>query len=62
VFGRLNCRRLSIAVKASHKSYIAMMERIGFTQEGVLRRKYEDDDAVIMSMLPEEANRWRTNA
>ena len=57
-FTCLDCRRASAFVSVSNDKSRKLVERLGFRQEGVLR-KYRDngEDAFVFGMLKEEC-RW----
>ena len=53
-FESLRCKRLTALTK-HHSRMDWMMDRLGFEQEGCLRRYYSDDsDAIVWGMLKEE--------
>ena len=54
VFGTCGCRRLSARAKKRNKRSLRFMKRVGFTYEAVLKRYYQDDDAVLFRMFKEE--------
>ena len=56
-FVQLGCGRITTYCGASMLSVRRFNERLGFTQEGLLRRGFGDDDCVVFGMLREEC-RW----
>ena len=54
VFGQLGCVRCTARIRASNQDSIALAERLGFRREGVLRKGYGDEDAIIFGLLREE--------
>lgn len=56
-FVQLKVGRITTYCGASMTSVRRFNERLGFTQEGLLRRGFGDDDCVIFGMLREEC-RW----
>lgn len=54
VFGVLGCQRVTIRVRKSNIRVQRAAERAGFTQEGVLRRFFGDEDAALMGLLASE--------
>lgn len=57
VFRQLGCARLTVTVRASQPEHEAIAKRLGFVREGLIRRKFGDDDGIAMGMLAEEC-RW----
>ncbi len=48
------CERITIRTRKGNVKLVAMALRWGWMVEGVLRRWYEDDDAVVMGMVRED--------
>lgn len=57
VFNQLNCRRLTVRTKKRNKRVLKIAERGGFTFEGIAKRFFPDDDAVVYRMFKDEC-RW----
>lgn len=58
VFSELGCARVSLMIRASRPSHEDMARRVGFTREGIARRRFgDDDDGILMGMLRGEC-RW----
>lgn len=57
-FEQLNCRRITTVTAASNEVALKMNRQLGFQQEGVMRKALGDEDAIIMGLLKEEAERW----
>lgn len=61
VFDTLRCERLQATVPRRGKGpkhTRKFLENLGFVYEGVGRRAFGDDDAVMFSMIREDAARW----
>lgn len=57
-YGELGCHRVMARTRASSLPVRRFIEKVGFTQEGVLRSYYPDgDDAIVFGMLKTEC-RW----
>lgn len=56
-FVQLPCERLTAYTGESMTHVRQFLERLGFQQEGIVRRGFADDNAVIYGMLKEEC-RW----
>ena len=56
-FMQLKCQRLTACTGRSMVSVREFLERLGFVEEGILRRGFADDDCVVYGMLREEC-RW----
>lgn len=56
-FIQCGCGRITTYCGASMTSVRRFNERLGFTQEGLLRRGFGDDDCIVFGMLKEEC-RW----
>ena len=54
-FIKMNCRRISILVRTDNQPALKLVQRLGFKQEGCLR-KFSDtgEDCYILGMLREE--------
>lgn len=59
VFGALGCRRLSIHTPANHRVMKKLAPRLGFRFEGRARGYYGAGDALVYSMLAEDAIRLK---
>jgi len=57
-FNQLQCVRITGITPLSNAKAQNLVKRLGFKQEGILRRGFVDDDAVIVGMLREEAEPW----
>lgn len=57
-FEQLNCRRITTVTAASNEAALKMNRQLGFQHEGVMRKALGEEDAVIMGLLKEEAERW----
>lgn len=60
LFGMLGCTRITCRVKATNGPMLALIERLGFTQEGRLRRALQGTDVLVFGMLKEECP-WARN-
>lgn len=61
VFNTLKCERLQVTIPrrgAGPKHTRKFLDHLGFKYEGVGRKAFGFDDAVMMSMLREDAARW----
>mgnify|MGYP001569443438 CR=1 FL=1 len=56
-FLQLKCKRLTAYTGKSMANVRAFLTRLGFTQEGVIREGFADDDCVVYGMLSGEC-RW----
>lgn len=56
-FGQLNCRRITTITPKRNTAARAFDRRLGFKQEGVVRRGFGNDDAIIYGMLRGEWQR-----
>lgn len=57
-FNQVGCARLTAVTESKNQLARAFLRRLGFQQEGVMRRGFRNgDDAVIYGMLREEC-RW----
>ena len=57
-FTQLGVNRLEVTVPASNLKSMALVEKLGFVREGVLRRFLGTDDLIVFSLLRNEAERW----
>lgn len=57
IFGQSKCARVTISVRAKDAKTIKLAEKFGFKREGLKRKGFGYDDAVIFGLLPEEC-RW----
>ena len=57
-FGQLGCRRLTTLIAASNTRAIRFNEGLGFQREGLIRKAYGDEDAVILGLLREDLPAW----
>lgn len=57
-FVQLDCQRITGQTPARNESAVRFARGIGFKVEGIVRRGFRDDDAVITGLLREEAQRW----
>lgn len=60
VFGMLGCARITCRVKSTNGAMLALVERLGFTLEGRLRRALQGEDVLVFGMLKEECP-WARN-
>lgn len=51
VFGQSNCLRCTARIRDDNVKSIKLVERLGFSQEGRLRRGFGDRDALIYGLL-----------
>ena len=56
-FVQLKCERLTAYTGRSMTHVRQFLERVGFQQEGIVRRGFADDDCVIYGMLKDEC-KW----
>ena len=57
-FCQIRATRLQAVCSTDNSRMLSILKRVGFTQEGVLRRAYDGvNDVVVWSMLPDEC-RW----
>lgn len=59
-FCQANVDRISGIVPASRIGARRFAERLGATQEGVIRKGIDGEDVIIYGLLKEEASRWLT--
>ena len=63
VFGQLRCKRLAMHTRRSNKIVRHILPRFGMTFEGVARRFYGNEDALVFSLTADEVPafraRWR---
>ena len=57
-FKQLECGRLTAVVAKRNKKCRKMLKRLGFVEEGNVRKGFVKDDAIIYGMLREEAEKW----
>lgn len=57
-FGQLGLRRLTTITAASNERALRFNRGMGFQQEGTMRFGHGDEDAIIMGLLREDAQRW----
>jgi hypothetical protein len=57
-FNYLKCERVHSLVHPENERCISNIERLGFVYEGTARKGFFPDDALIYSLLKEEAQRW----
>lgn len=57
VFIQMNCQRMTVIMRESDTVLRKVCQRHGFRQEGVIRRRYGDQDGILMGMLRQEC-RW----
>jgi len=57
-FVQLGLRRITTITAASNETALKMNRQLGFKQEGVMRYGMGDEDAIIMGLFREEADRW----
>lgn len=53
-FGQLKCNRVTAATPLRATSTRQFLEKLGFKREGVLRRRFGTDDAVVYGILAKE--------
>lgn len=58
-FRQLGCGRVSAAIMASNRRSIRLCEGLGFEREGLVRRGFGRDDAVILGLLREDWERGK---
>lgn len=57
-FVQVGARRVTARPPALHERAIAILRRVGFVREAVLKDFYEDDDAVQLRLRRRDAERW----
>jgi len=57
-FGQLGVDRLTTIVASRNGRALKFNEGLGFVREGLCRRGFGDDDAVILGLLREDAQKW----
>ena len=57
-FCQLGLRRVTTIIAASNATALKMNRQMGFKQEGIMRFGMGDEDAIIMGLLREEAEKW----
>ncbi len=53
-FDTLKCNRVTVRTRSQNRYIRGLIEKMGARQEGILRRYFNDDDAVIYGLLREE--------
>lgn len=53
-FEQLGCKRVTFTTKAGNTTVRALIERLGAKPEGLKRNHYDDDDAAVYGLLPDE--------
>lgn len=61
LFNTMLCARVTVHVRASNREAEDLASRLGFKREGIVRRKYGNEDGILMGMLREEC-RWLKGA
>lgn len=56
-FNHVGCVRVTARSRASNTRVASLAKRLGFTQEGRLRRFYGDEDAILYGLLRDEAGK-----
>ena len=54
VFGELKCNRITAKATVSNARSIALLTRLGFKREGLLRKADSGEDLIIFGLLPED--------
>lgn len=57
-FRQLGAQRITLLVPAGNASARRFVRRFGFVEEGIARRGFLTEDAIVYGMLVEEAERW----
>lgn len=57
-FEQAGCHRVTTITPFCNARALRINKGLGFEQEGRIRRGYGDDDAIIMGLMREDANRW----
>jgi RimJ/RimL family protein N-acetyltransferase len=52
-----NCRRITVLAAKANKRSRTLAERMGFTQEGCLRKKFQGKDVIVYGLLKEDC-KW----
>lgn len=60
-FGQLACRRMTSVTPSHAAGALRFIEKFGFIREGLVRRGFGTDDAIISGLLAEEWARHRYN-
>jgi hypothetical protein len=61
VFVQLKCRRCTAKVRADNKRSLKLVKRLGFKQEGIMRKARNGCDVIVFGLLKEECKHgWRT--
>lgn len=58
-FRQLRCGRVGAAIMAANTRSVRLCEGLGFQREGLLRRGFGGDDAVVLGLLREDWERGR---
>jgi len=63
-FDQLDCQRITAVTPRRAKAARRFLDAFGFKREGLVRKGFGDDDAVVSGMLRREweASRWRNRA
>lgn len=56
-FITLECKRFTAITRSRNQSAQTFLNKLGFTQEGVVRSAFEDDDGILYGMLKDEC-KW----
>jgi RimJ/RimL family protein N-acetyltransferase len=57
-FNQAGCQRVTTLTPARNTRALRINAGLGFVREGCIRRGFGDDDAIIMGLLREDAERW----
>jgi hypothetical protein len=60
-FVQLGCQRITTLIPGRNFRALRFNIGLGFVQEGIARRGFGGDDAVILGLLREDAGRWLTS-
>jgi RimJ/RimL family protein N-acetyltransferase len=61
-FDTLKCNRVTVRTRSRNRFIRGLIKKMGARQEGVLRRWFTDDDAVIYGLLREECRYLKGNS
>lgn len=53
-FGQLACQRITSLTPSTAASAVGFLERFGFVREGLIRRGFGTDDAIVSGLLAED--------